>query len=173
MTITSLSDEWKNWLASAPPTGWECDALEFVFESNEVIRIANKLDTRPTQKLKHESGNDATYTQADFTISRPNKALTTEYTLDITMVPLQNNLVTAIANATGVELQSEIRCAYRIYLLPEYSNRPAIAPAFKLRVQSIVLAKGAIAISVVPITLSRKRSGDAYTIDQFPGLGRY
>jgi hypothetical protein len=173
MTVSLYTQEWKEWCAGADPEGWLCDALRFIFYTGETISLANKIPIQPTMILTHEGGANVEYTFCGFAVSMPQKTLTTEYKLEITMRPVANALLARIANATSLELNQIIRVEYRLYLLPSNANAPAATPAGKYYVSAIATSRGAITVTCLPPNLSKKRAGTAYRLEEFAGLARF
>lgn len=173
MTVSSYANDWKLWMASASPTGYICDCLRFVFSDFTTIQIANKLTVRPTEQLTHEDGTIHRYTQCGFTVAPPDRKMTSEYEITITMQPVYNDLLNAVANLHTSQLSQTVNLQYRIYLLPSNPNRPAITPASKFSVSAITVTRDSVVVSCVPPMLSRKRSGQPYTIEEFNGLSPF
>lgn len=171
--ISTYSQQWREWCAGANPEGWVCDCVVFVMPEGNWIAVGNKLNTQPTQMLRHEDGRNVTYVQCGFLLSVPTKQMNMEYQLDINMMPVHNDLLTAIANMNASQLNQTIRVEHRIYLMPSQTTMPAIVPASKFYVATITTTRDGINVSCTPPTLSKKRAGEPYKIEEFAGLARF
>jgi hypothetical protein len=171
--ISSYSQQWKEWCAGANPEGWVCDCLKFIMPVGPPITVGNKLNTQPTQLLRHEDGTNVTYVQCGFLISMPVKQMNMEYQLDVNMMPVHNDLLTVIANMNASALSQIIRVEHRIYLMPDQTSAPAIVPASKYYVSAITTARDGMNVICIPPTLSKKRAGEPYRLEEFAGLARF
>lgn len=173
MTLSTYTAAWKEWCAGGDPEGWITDALRFTFTEGDTINLANKLPLQPEMTLKHETGEDVIYTFCGFNVSMPQKTLTTEYKLDVSMRPVANQLLSRIVNLNSAQLNQIVQVQYRIYPLPARPDSPAALPAGKYSVQGITTARGGITVSCIPPNLSKKRAGVAYRLEEFAGLARF
>lgn len=175
MTVTSYSSAWRLWLASGNPRNWACDALQFHFDDSDEpeLYLANRLYETPTQQLKDEANNWRTYQQVAFTVGLPNKQMNLEYGLSVQMDNVPGAMLDFLGSLQGSELDRIVTVYYRIYLLPDKDDEPAIKPPMRLQLAAVSLTRTSLQLTCQPTTLSKKRAGESYTLEEFPGLATY
>lgn len=171
--MATLTNDWKLWLTTAPVDGWPCDALQFIMANDDRFHVANKIEDRPSQVLRHENGYHYRYFYLPFTVSRPGKRLNAEYMLNVQMAPAPSDLIETLVSLTTSQIRQIVQVEHRVYLLPNDVENPVSVVPTRLLIGTITTARAGITITCIPPALTRKRAGQVYTLEEFSGLARY
>ena len=153
---------WKQFLASAPEAEREIRTIEI-----------DHVDLPAPQYFVQDYSNfiaeGITYQAAGLVITEPSERNDSEQNLQISMGAVTDELQAIIDQITEQGFLSEMQVTYRKYYSGDLSQ-PAIAPTILYGSSISFENSDRVSFVAEDTDLTNKRSGQLYTLSQFPGI---